>query len=433
MHCDSSAAPRWHVQVVGVNHRTAPLDVREQLALQESDTSSLITHLRQALPAEEVVFVSTCNRVELYLAGPEIIPREHALTVLSTYAHADAAAVDAHAYSHDGEECVRHLFRVTASLDSMVVGEAEVLGQVKQAYHAATEAGGVGKALNGLFQRAFSVAKAVRTETALGRGHVSVASVAVDFALRIFKALADKTILVIGAGEAAEGVVRALVQRGATAVLVANRSYDRAVELSRRYAGSAIRFDQLTTHLAQADIIIGSSAAPHAVITLEHVRDARRRRHNRPMLFLDISTPRDIDPAVGHLDNVYLYNLDDLHEVAKQHVNLRHQELVMAGAIADAAATAFIAEFHAPDLGPTIAAVRESWTAIAEAELQRTLNRINGAADHDREEIRHLSERLVNKLLHQPVQEVKTAAGEPDGHHIVRAFQRLLHLRPRKP
>ncbi len=424
-----AARPRY-LQVVGVNHDTAPLDVREQLALHASRVPALLDHLRTTVSAEECVFVSTCNRVEVYLAAPDPLPGDRVLASLSDFTGADAGTVRDHAYAYERAECVRHLFRVACSLDSMVVGEAEVLGQVKQAYRAATEAGGTGKALNSLFQRAFHVAKAVRTETAVGRGHVSVASVAVDFALRIFTGLADKTILVIGAGEAAEGVVRALVKRGATALLVANRSYDRAVALSKAYRGSAIRFDQLGRHLSQADIIIGSSAAPHTVVTEAHVRAARRRRRNRTMLFLDISTPRDIDPVVGDLDNVYLYNLDDLKEVVEQHVGLRNQELVSATEMVDTAAREFFTEFETRDLGPTIAAVRESWHAVSNAELERTLRRLNGVSEQDREEIRQFTDRLVKKLLNQPLQEVNSAAAEPDGHHILRAFERLLRLRP---
>ena len=430
MTADSPPPPARQVQVVGVNHETAPLDIRDQLALRPERMEALGAHLRGVLPVRECVFLSTCNRAELYLAGPERVDMDAAVAALCDFTGANTAAVRDHAYEYTHRECARHLFRVAASLNSMVLGETEILGQTKQAYAAAADAGSTGKTLNGLFQRAFSVAKDVRTNTAIGEGHVSVPSVAVDFALRIFTSLADKTSLVIGAGEAAEGVVKALFDHGARALMVANRTYDRAVALSEQYDGSAIRFDQLARHLEQADIIVGSSAAPHCVVMVDEVRVARRRRRNRTMLFLDISTPRDIDPAVGDLDNVYLYNLDDLKEVMDEHQGQRHHAVVAANTIVDTAVQSFIAQLDAPDLGPTIAAVRESWQAVTEAEVERTLARLNGVSEEDREEVRALASRLVNKLLHQPLREVRSAATEPEGHHILQAFKRMLHLDP---
>ena len=423
------AGPRRRLAVVGVNHESAPIDVREKLAVGPDSVAAFRDVLHGQLPDAECIIVSTCNRVELYVATTEDYTAADALEALCRFRDVAVDAVRPHTYTHEHRDCMRHLFRVATSLDSMVVGEAEVLGQVKQAYAAAAEAGCTGKILNGLFQRAFTVAKQVRTETDIGRGRVSVASVAVDFTERIFSSLVDKTILVIGAGEAAEGVLKALVSHGATAVLVANRTYEHAVDLSEAYQGSAIRFEHLQDHLPQADIIIGSSAAPHPVIKPDAVRVARRQRRALPMLFLDLSSPRDIDPAVGQLDNVYLYDLDDLKDVAEQHLDLRAHEVAAATALVDAAVDAFAAEFDAPDLGPSIAAVRDSWLAVRDQELQRMLGRLNGVSDEDRREIEYFADRLVNKLLHQPVHEVKSAAKEEEGHHVVRAFLRLLHHR----
>jgi len=418
------------LEVVGVNHHTAPIEIREQLAVRPTDVPQFVEHFKTALPGGECVIVSTCNRVEVYLAGVEPNLAERGFIALCEFCGASRDEVQPYSYIHDKRECVQHLFRVATSLDSMVVGEAEILGQGKQAYAAAVEAGGTGKILNSLFQRAFSIAKDVRTKTAIGRGHVSVASVAVDFTLRIFSSLADKTVLSIGAGEAAEGVLKSLVSHGATAVLVANRTYERAVALSNEYERSAIRFDQLQHYLGQADIIIGSSAAPHVVVTADQVREARRQRRNRPMLFLDISSPRDIDPDAGQFDNVYLYDLDDLKDVVEQHLDLRYQEVVAAQALVESAVDEYVREFEAPDLGPSIAAVRTSWHDIRTRELERTLAKLNGVSDTDRQEISYLTERIVNKLLNQPLREVKNAAAEPDGHHILRAFHRLLHHDP---
>lgn len=430
MSTDLNSLATRQIQIVGVNHETAPLDIRDQLALRPDRTEALGAHLRTALPVEECVFVSTCNRAELYLAGPEPATLDATVEALCGFTGANVADVREHSYQYAQDECVRHLFRVASSLDSMILGETEILGQVKQAYGAAADAGCTGKTLNALFQLAFNVAKQVRTDTPIGEGHVSVPSVAVDFALRIFTSLADKTSLVIGAGEAAEGVVKALFDHGATALMVANRTYDRAVNLSKQYHGSAIRFDQLARHLEHADVVVGSSAAPHTVVSVEEVREARRRRRNRTMLFLDISTPRDIDPAVGDLENVYLYNLDDLKEVVDEHQDKRHQAMAAANTIIDAAVSDFMARLNAPEIGPTIAAVRESWRAVMEAEVDRTLSRLNGVNDRDREEVRAMAERIVNKLLHQPMREVRTAATDPDGHHLLHAFRRLLHLDP---
>jgi glutamyl-tRNA reductase len=322
------------IVVVGVNHRTAPVEVREKLAFAEAEIPAALAELKAAGPVGEAVILSTCNRVELYLAGEaeaaalvrlagDFLRRNRGL----------ASPLDEALYHHADPESLEHLFRVAAGMDSMVLGETEILGQLKQAYHLALKAGGTARLLNKAFQRAFNVAKHIRTHTQIQRGTVSVSSVAVDMAGRIFDQLSRSTVLVIGAGDTGSKAARAMMSRGAQAVRVTNRSPERARALAAELGGEAVPFERWPEELERVEIVISSTSAPHYVLDEALLTPRLKARHGRPLLLLDLAVPRDIDPAVNRLDGVFLCNVDDLQSIASEARQQREAELERCNAL----------------------------------------------------------------------------------------------------
>ena len=319
--------------VVGLNHRKTSLEVREKWAIRPENLSSLLLHLRRQCALEEVLILNTCNRVEIYgVAAREIQNPEAVLGMIGDGAAAgnnrdDLPSGESNIYTHQDGACVRHIFRVTSSLDSLVVGETEIVNQVKLAYQNAQSAGTTGKILNRLFQAALSVSKQVRSQSGIGRCSTSVGSVALDLARKVLgEDLSRSTILIIGAGKMGETTLRHLSKHGTKAILVANRSFDRAQELAAEFAGEAVPFDELSRALIQADVVLSSTSAPHPVVTRQQVAALLPLRGNRPLLLIDLAVPRDIDPAVLELEGVYLYNIDHLSEISRLHLELRQKE-----------------------------------------------------------------------------------------------------------
>lgn len=313
--------------VVGLSWQTAPVELRERFAYPEGEIAPTLARLRTEGGAGEAVLLSTCNRVELYAAGFD--SASQGVSVLRRFLAADRAAQAGQEafYGHSGAAALEHLFRVACGLDSLVLGETEILGQLKKAYDLALEGGHTGRVLNKAFQGAFSVAKKVRRETQIQRGNTSVASVAVDLAERIFDGLAGREVMVVGAGDTSEKTARALLSRGARGVIVSNRSHERAVALAAELGGRAIRFEDWSSEFARVDILISSTSAPHYVVDHARLEPLLRLRPARPLLLIDLAVPRDIDPEVKRLDNVFLANVDDLQAVAEEHLRSRRQEM----------------------------------------------------------------------------------------------------------
>jgi glutamyl-tRNA reductase len=312
--------------VAGLSYKTAPVELREQLAATPSMLRCSGCRLKINGELSEVVLLSTCNRVEIYGVAPRVNGNVHGLFRQLSSTERD---FEPYLYLHEGEEAVRHLFSVASGLDSMVLGETEITGQVKHAYQAAQEARLTGRILNRLFQSAFQTAKEIRTRTEIGRGATSVGSVAVGLAEKIFDGdLSQKTVMIIGAGKMGEACVRHLAKKCARSVLVSNRSYERAQALAAEFGGQAVRFDGCLEALAEADIVVSSTGCPHTILHHEQVRGVMSARRNRPLFLIDIAVPRDIDPSVESLDNVYLYNIDDLEALVRE--NLRHRETEVA-------------------------------------------------------------------------------------------------------
>ncbi|NJM36469.1 MAG: glutamyl-tRNA reductase [Akkermansiaceae bacterium] len=320
---------------LGLNHRTAPVEVRERFAVGAPQLGEASTHLRELADAAEGVVISTCNRTEFYLAAENA--EEAFVRVEKGIAeknHLDSSATK-HFYRKTKSEAARHLCRVVSGLDSMMLGETEIFGQVKQAYSSALEAGATGTVLNKLFQRAFGVGKKVRTETSIQEGSTSVGNVAVDLAEKIFGHLKDSEVMILGAGEMSRITAQSLVSRGARSIFVSNRSFDRAQELAAEMNGKAVRFDDWQSVLTQVDVVISSTGAPHAIVQREHVEQVRRARKYRPLFFIDIAVPRDIDPSVGEIEEVYLYDIDTLEQLATEARTRRQLQIEQCERIID--------------------------------------------------------------------------------------------------
>jgi glutamyl-tRNA reductase len=397
---------------VGVNHKTAPVEVRERLNLSGEHRLEVLQKLVARPPLTEVAALSTCNRTEIYAIGPEAADVEAELTGFLQFRLPPGCRLEPYLYRMAGLEAVQHLFRVVSGLDSMILGEAQILGQVKEAFHAALNANSLGVHLGKLFRQAVEVGKRVRTETGIGQNAVSVSYAAVELARHIFGDLTGKAVLIIGAGETGELTARTLAAHGATAILVANRTYERALELAARFGGEAFSFDALPDCLDRTDIVISSTGAPHVVLDLELVRQAMRRRRQRPLFLIDIAVPRDVDPQVNDLDNVYLYDIDDLQTVVERNLARREQEIERVERIIAEETAAFSHWWAERRMVPMIRALKAHGDEIRERELKRLFHRLPHLSDRDRELIRASARVMVNRLLHQPVVGLKEASEE---------------------
>lgn len=417
--------------MIGVSHHTSPVELRERLAIPEDELRAALLRLRKALPEDSgAVILSTCNRVEVY-ANAALPPAEtHARlrAFLAEWRGLPEEDFSAALYEHKGREVVEHLFRVASSLDSMVVGEGQILGQVQDAFLAAKAAESTGKALNALFQSAFKSAKEVRTKSNISVGKVSISSVAVDLAVSIFTDLAGKTVLVIGSGAMGELTLRSLLSRGISRVVIANRSLEKARELAGQFDGEALALDALPCHLHRADILITSTAARQPILHARDFQEALKKRNLAPMFVIDIAVPRDVDAGVNALDNVYLYDIDDLQEVADQNLEARRAEMALCAEIIDRHVEQFVRWQHGLAAEPTIVGMSREWHAIRERELAKTLAALPDLTDKEREEIAYLTQRIVNTLLQRPMTQIKREVAQDDSNRVIHLVKRLFGL-----
>ena len=398
--------------LIGVNHKTAPIEVRERIAISRDDLPETTRALAAVPGVAECMIVSTCNRVEI-LAAVETDAAGLA-GFLQQHFGLDPALLAPHLYEHRDQEAVRHLFRVAASLDSMVVGEPQILGQVKDAFAVARASGTVGGQLEHLLQSTFAAAKRVRTETEIGSNSVSIASVAVELARKIFGSLQGRTVFLVGAGKMSELAARHLVQLGAGAILVTNRTLERARRMAESFAGQVIPFEQLYDAASQADIVISSTGAPHPIFRREHGQAFLHRRRNRPMFFIDIAVPRDVDPAMGKLEGIFVYDIDDLQAVAAAHMVERSREATDAEALIAAEVERFQQRLLTVNVAPAIVALQQQAEEIRQAELRRAQARLASLNAEQMTVVEALTRSLVNKFLHPPMQALKQAAREND-------------------
>jgi glutamyl-tRNA reductase len=402
--------------VAGLSHRNAPVELRELLALDEDKLRELLRDVAGAGVVREAIILSTCNRVEAYAVAD--VPGEARAAVfrqLCRHRGVEPASVEAALYTHAEGDAVRHAFRVASSLDSMVIGEPQILGQVKDAFALAQSCEAVGPALHSLFTQAFAVAKKVRTETEIARHAVSVSFAAVELAKKIFAGLEGKAVLLVGAGKMSELAARHLVEQGVFPVYVTNRTWARAQEMARALSGTALPFDELPTALGAVDIVITSTAAPEPVIRRDAVQRVMHGRRGRPLFFIDIAVPRDVEGSVGALDDVYCYDIDDLKQVVDANIRERVREAHRAEALVDREVAKFLARQGDVEVIPTIVSLRERLEAIRAGEVKRTLARLPGATPETREAIEALSAAIVNKILHAPITKLRESsrAGSP--------------------
>ena len=398
--------------LIGVNHKTAPIEVRERIAISRDDLPETTRALAAQPGVSECMIVSTCNRVEILAA---VEPDAAGLAgFLQRHFGLDPALLAPHLYEHRDQEAVRHLFRVAASLDSMVVGEPQILGQVKEAFAVARAAGTVGGQLEHLLQSTFTAAKRVRTETEIGSNSVSIASVAVELARKIFGSLQGRTVFLVGAGKMSELAARHLVQQGAGAILVTNRTLERARRMAESFAGQVIPFEQLYEAASQADIVISSTGAPHPIFRREHGQAFMHRRRNRPMFFIDIAVPRDVDPAMGKLEGIFVYDIDDLQAVAAAHMVERSREATDAEALIAAEVERFQQRMLTVNVAPAIVALQLQAEEIRQTEMRRAQARLASLNAEQLAAVEALTRGLVNKFLHPPMQALKQAAREND-------------------
>ena len=390
--------------LVGLNHRSAPVEVRERLAFSNGLLEPALRRLVDAETIQEGVIVSTCNRVEVIACATDHDAAEERIkTLLAEEQHVARPLFEPHLYKHIGKDAVSHLFRVAASLDSMVVGEPQILGQVKNAYAASHASGTVGVVLHRCFHKSFSVAKRVRSETRVAAKAVSISSAAVELARSIFDYLEDKTAMVIGAGEMGEQTVRHLQGNGVGTVLVTNRTFQRAIELARQCNGTVVPFEQWHKQLRLADVVIGSAGGTEYLLVPTVVEEVLRERHRRPLFFIDLGVPRNFDPRLNELDNVFLYDIDDLKKVIGDNKDEREREAVKAEAILAQEVEAFWSWLSSVDATPLIVALREKAEAIRKRELERTLATLTELPPYARKAIEALSASITNKLLHPPM------------------------------
>ncbi len=423
--------------VIGCNHRTAPVEVRERLAFDAAACAEALRRLRERFPCCEAVLLSTCNRTELYVARPvHGHPRiEEAIGFLAENRGVAVHEFSPSTYHYEDAEALRHLFRVAGSIDSMVVGESQILAQVKSAFTLAREAGMAGRHLDAVFQRAFAVAKEIHARTGVSSGRTSVGGAAVDFARQIFSHFGDKTVLLIGAGEMGEVTLQHLLEMKPKEVLLANRTPARAQAVRERILdpagvpGRVVPFEKLSDHLVAADIVISTTGAPEPILRRAALDDLPERRQYRPLLMIDIAVPRDIEPEVGRLENVFVYDIDDLQTVADRNVAARRKELARCEEIIESHVREFVAWQQSREVGPTITALQEHFGEIARQELERVLPKLSQVSDRDRELLAQMLHRITQKLLHGPSTLLRDKAETGRAHLYADTLRNLFGLR----
>jgi glutamyl-tRNA reductase len=421
------------IVIVGLNHRTAPIDVRESVAFENSYVAEALDRLHGCPSILEGVILSTCNRVEVIAAASD---ENSALGEITSFlaaqkAQRHAAPLDEHIYKYRDADAVRHLFRVAASLDSMVIGEPQILGQLKQYYDAAQRAGTVGAVLHRLFHRSFSVAKRVRSETGIGSGAVSVSSVAVDLAKRIFDRFDDKTVMLIGAGKMGDLMARHLQSVGVQTLMVTNRTFERALAVAENIQGNPIRFEDFVRYLAMCDLVIGCAGAPDVLIDAATVEKVLRERKHKTMFFLDIGDRRNFDPLINDLDNVYLYNIDDLKGVADENLQERASEAEKAEEIVREEVENFLRWLASLEQVPTITALRQRFEEIRQREIEKSLGgNLKDLSAKQRDAVQEMTAAMVNKMLHGPISQLKrnSANEDEDATLYIAALRKLFNL-----
>ena len=414
---------------LGVSHHTAPLELRERLALTEGRAVGALAELVESPHVHEAAAISTCNRTELYLVAADAVEAESlALGVLAREADIRPTELVASLYSRRASEAARHLFRVAAGLDSMILGEVEIQGQVKRAYELALVEGATGPVLNRLFRGALATGKRVRTETGVSERGLSIPSVAVELAQRVLGDLADREVLLVGAGETAELTARALAARGVETVFIANRHHNRAIGLAQRFGGRAVRIDDLPGRMVAADIVVSSTNSPHHIVEREELELVMGERGGRPLLMVDLAVPRDLEPACREVAGVSVHDVDDVQTIAERNASGRAAEGRRAERVVESELGRFEGWIGSLEVVPTVAALRRRGDEVVERVLAENRNRWESLSDADRERVEALARAIASRMLHEPTLRLKRASGDEDSYLYVSVLRELFGL-----
>jgi glutamyl-tRNA reductase len=411
--------------LVGLSHKTAPVEIRERFAFNGDALRGALTSLVSSEEVTEAMILSTCNRVEVVAESPD---DRRLREFLCDYHRIPPDTLSEHLYSFRNAEAIRHIFRVASSLDSMMVGEPQILGQVKEAYRIATDAGTVGMNLSAVMSRAFAVAKRVRSETGISQSAVSVSYAAVELARKIFGNLSGKVVMIIGASKMGELAAKHLRRAGVSSVLVTNRTFERAVELAKVFEGAAVPFEHFTDHIDRADIIISSTGAPNFIIGKPLAEQIIHRRKNKPTFFIDIAVPRDIDPQVNEIDNAFLYDIDDLQQVIDANLKERMSEAMRAEEIVDREVEAFCTKMQAREVVPTIVQLRDTLEKLRRDEIERNRRQLKDLPPE--QAVDQITQALVNKILHHPIAHLKQMAHDPQGPDVAEMIRKIFNIKP---
>ena len=415
------------ITITGLSHKTAPIELRERLHLPDELFPNALQQLQTKVP-EGLIF-STCNRFEIMANNDSLEgARNHLVQFISDMRGVSSGEFEPFLYHHSGPDAIKHVFRVASSLDSMIIGEPQILGQMKQFFALAQQHRSIGFTLNTVMERAFMVAKKVRTETMIASNAVSISSVAVELASKIFGRLDGKTALIVGAGKMSIHAIRHLQSRGIRLILVTNRTFQNAADLAEKIKGRAVPFEDLTDCLAEADIVISSTGSTNFILRKEHIHRAMAIRKNKPMFLIDIAVPRDVDPQINEIDNIFLYDIDDLNNVADANRKEREKEAVRAEEIVAREADQFWNRLKTLDIAPTIREIQERIDALREIELQRALKKLGPLNEEQKEALETLTASLTNKLTQSSFAELRQLANQPDGFEKIELIRKLFRL-----
>lgn len=424
-----------HLILAGLSHKTAPIEIREKTSIPAEKQEESLLHLTKLPAIKEAVILSTCNRTEIYCTATDDLEKSYDQIAgfLAKIHSMEVEALKEHLYFLHSSDVIHHLFVVSSSLDSMVLGEAQILGQVKEAYSYSLDFGATGLILNRLFREAITIGKKVRTETEIGENAVSISYAAVELAKMIFGSLKGRTAMLVGAGEMSELTAKHLHSNGVKNIIVTNRTYERSVELAGKFNGSAIPFEKLSENLEKADIVLSSTGAPNIIITKEQMTDVMHKRKNKPIFLIDIALPRDIEPSINDLYNTYVYDIDDLQGVVDENLAAREKEAEKAKEMIEVSANEFLKWMASLDVVPTITELRQKAEQICQGEVDKAIARIKDIDEEQINVLTSMAKAITNKILHEPIIKLKDLAGKGQGYDHIESMRELFSLNGSKP
>ena len=417
-----------NIFLIGANHKTAPVELREKLSFTQEETLGALEYLKNAPQIKEGLVFSTCNRMEiLYIpkAGDQV---EQMIEFISDHKKIGIPEFRSALYIHEGDEAIRHIFQVSSSLDSMMVGEPQILGQIKKAYKTAVAEGASGVLLNRLMHKSFSVAKRVRKETGIGDNAVSISYAAIELANKIFGDLSSKSVMLLGAGEMAELAVEHLISHNVDNIVVANRTFKNALALAQKFNGQAVQFEERESVLKDVDIIISSTGATEYVLTQDQVKQAMKKRQHRTLFFIDIAVPRDIDPKINKVSNAYVYDIDDLTGIVETNIHQRGQETIKAERFVEEAVLTFRKWVDSLSIVPTIKGINDKMTAIVELEFNKTMSSLGHLSQGDMEAVRRMTQAIATRTIHDPIQFLRNTGDHRDDSLYLNVTRQLFDL-----